>query len=209
MRVFVDYDGTITDEDTFDALVNAFAGADVWQKHEDDLQSGALTLRQALAANAQTLRCTIDEADEFIARSTRFDPTFAAFAARCQHEGVPLTILSSGLGPLIERALERNGLTHVPLLSNGAIPHHTGWRMTFRDDSEHGHDKAIAVRQARSAGEYVVFIGDGISDLSAALEADRVFVRRGRQLEGFLKKRGVAFPPFDTFDEIEKELFRI
>ena len=208
MRVFVDFDGTITDEDTFDALVKEFAGADVWQKHENDLHSGAMTLRQGLAANAQTLRCTIDEADEFIARNTRFDPTFAAFAARCQHEGVPLTILSSGLGPLIERALERNGLAHVPLISNGAIPHHSGWQMTFRDESENGHDKAIAVRQARSAGEYVVFVGDGISDLSAALEADRVFVRRGRALEGFLKARGVEFVPFDRFDDIEKELFR-
>lgn len=207
MRVFVDYDGTITDLDTFDALVSEFAGSDAWQRLEDDLQAGALTLRQALAAHTRLLRCTLDEADAFVERATRFDPSFAPFVHRCEREGVPLTILSSGLGPLISRALERNGLHRVELVSNDATAHADGWTMHFRDDSELGHDKAAVLRGAHERGEYVVFAGDGNSDFEAALAADRTFAKRGRPLERFLRARNAPFEPFKTFAEIERALF--
>lgn len=207
MRVFVDYDGTITDLDTFDALVAEFAGAQAWERFEADLAAGAMTLRQALAAQAKLLRCTFEEADAFVARATRIDPSFPAFAGRCEREGVPLTILSSGLGPLIERALERNGLSHVHLLANGAVAHGEGWRMEFRDGSDNGHDKAAVVRSARAAGGPVVFVGDGHSDFTAAVQADRVFAKTGRPLERFLRERDVPFTPFASFAEIERALF--
>lgn len=207
MRVFVDYDGTMTDHDTFDALVNAFAGAPAWRELSAQLQAETMTLRQALQAQASLLRCTFEEADAFIARETAIDPHFAPFAERCAREGVPLTILSSGLGPLIERALARNGLEHVPLIANTAIAHPGGWRMQFVDESENGHDKAVAVRAARAAGEYVVFIGDGISDFTASMVADRVFAKAGRSLERYLRKLGREFSVFASFAEIETALF--
>ncbi len=207
MRVFVDYDGTMTDRDTFDALANEFGGEEAWQQLEEQFASGAMTHRQALAAQAGLLRCSFDEADAFVQRSTRIDPTFRAFAQRCEREHVPLTILSSGLGPLIVRALERAGLSHVPLVANGAHPHENGWIMEFCDDSDKGHDKAAAVRRAHEAGDKVVFVGDGISDYAAALESDRVFAKRGRPLERYLRERGLSCTVFESFDEIERLLF--
>lgn len=207
MRVFVDYDGTMTDHDTFDALVNEFAGAPAWRELSAQLRSQTLTLRQALEAQASLLRCTFEEADAYVARATAIDPHFAPFAERCAREGVPLTILSSGLGPLIERALARNGLAHVPLVANSAIADSKGWRMQFVDESENGHDKAAAVRAAHEAGEYVVFIGDGISDFTAALEANRVFAKAGRSLERYLRKLAREFTTFESFAEIETALF--
>lgn len=207
MRVFVDYDGTITDRDTFDLLVDVFAGRDAWMHLDKQLKAGALTLRQALAAQAGLLRCTFEEADEAVATMTRFDPAFAHFVQRCERESAPLTILSSGLGPLIERALQRNGLGHVPLLANGAVPDSGGWRMEFRDDSHAGHDKAAAVRAARDRGETVAYIGDGISDFEAALIADRRFARRAHSLEAHLRERAVPFVSFDSFADVERALF--
>jgi hypothetical protein len=35
--IFVDYDGTITDVDTFDVLVRSVAGDETWQRFEDEL----------------------------------------------------------------------------------------------------------------------------------------------------------------------------
>ncbi len=105
MRVFVDYDGTITDVDTFDVLVKGFAGTRVWEHFESQLETKALTFRQSLAAQAALLRCTLDEADEVLVRTIKIDPAFTSFVAGCERKGVPVTILSSGLGPLIERAL--------------------------------------------------------------------------------------------------------
>lgn len=209
MRVFVDYDGTITDRDTFDLLVDVFAGRDAWTEFDRKLKAGAMTLRQALAAQAALLRCTLEEADEAVATMTRFDPSFAPFVERCERESTPVAILSCGLGPLIERALQRNGLAHVPLLANGAQPHHEGWRMEFVDSSHAGHDKAAAVKAAHESGEEVAYVGDGISDFEAALAADRRFARRGHSLEAHLSERGVPFVAFDSFADVERALFGI
>jgi 2,3-diketo-5-methylthio-1-phosphopentane phosphatase len=207
LHVFVDYDGTMTDKDTFDALVMHFAGAEALQRLSEDLEAGAITLRDSLSASASLLRCTIEEADTFVAAETRVDPSFAQFADRCTRENVPLTILSAGLRPLIERALARHGLSSLDLLANGVHPSPHGWTMEFLDDSAYGHDKAAAVHAAHSNGERVVFIGDGISDYAAALEADEIFAKRGRPLEDYLRERGIAFTPFASFAEIERALF--
>jgi HAD superfamily phosphoserine phosphatase-like hydrolase len=207
VHVFVDYDGTITDLDTFDVLVRAYAGEDVWQWHEDRLRSGIATLRETLGAQAGHVRCTLDEAEALLARETRFDPAFAAFARRCAKQSAPLTILSSGIQPLIERALAREGLAHLDVRANGVDASPAGWVMTFRDASANGHDKTAEVAAAASAGERTVFVGDGHSDFDAALAADVRFAKRGRALERYLRERRVPFTPFDSFATIERELF--
>ena len=207
MRVFVDYDGTIANCDTFDALVEHFAGEAVMERLDDDLHSGRKTLREVLAAQALALRCTLDEADDFLRAHVRLDPAFAHFAVRCAQHDVPLCILSSGLRPLIERMLRRHRLERLPLHSNDVTPSAQGWCMRFVDQSDWGHDKSAAVRAAQERGEHVVFIGDGISDLSAALVADRAFAKRGRTLERMLRERGARFETFTDFAEIESALF--
>lgn len=203
----MDYDGTITDVDTFDVLVRECAGPRQWASLERCLSEGSRTLREVLGAQARYVRMTLDEADELLAARTHFDPAFASFAQRCAQEGVPLTIVSSGIGPLIERALARHGLAGIPVFANDVEPRKTGWRMRFRDASENGHDKAAAIRAAKESYDEVVFAGDGHSDFDAALAADVRFAKRGRALERFLQSKGVSYAPFDSFAQIERALF--
>ena len=79
--------------------------------------------------------------------------------------------------------------------------------MSFRDDSEYGHDKALAVRAAASRGLRTVFIGDGVSDFEAAQAADDRFAKRGKALERFLRERGIPHAVFTDFAEVEAALF--
>lgn len=95
------------------------------------------------------------------------------------------------------------------------------WRPVWRHDgSALGHDKAISMAEARReaeracAGEdgavpLIVFIGDGVSDLPAAREADVLFARRGLRLEEHCREHGIAYTPFDTFADIQREIQRI
>ena len=78
--VFVDYDGTITDHDTFDVLVNTYVDASTWGALEAKLEAGAMTLRDVLATQASFIRASLDEADALLARETVIDPAFRAFA---------------------------------------------------------------------------------------------------------------------------------
>ena len=207
VEVFSDFDATITDIDTFDLLVRECAGPERWTDLEGRLTEGTMTLREVLSAQAAFVRISVDEADALLHERTTFDPTFARFVHRCGHEGVPVTVLSSGVQPLIERAFARHGLEHVTIYANAIDASPDGWRFHFRDDSDNGHDKAKVVRDARLAGARTVYCGDGHSDFAAALEADIRFAKRGRALEAFLRERGMEFIAFDRFDEIEASLF--
>lgn len=188
--------------------MRAYAGAHVWDEFERKLAAGAMTLRDVLAAQASHVRVPLDEADAMLASRTHFDPTFASFVECCRIHGYDLTVLSSGVQPLIERAFARNGLSHVPVLANGIDASSEGWRFRFRDDSDNGHDKAAAVRAARERGARTVYIGDGPSDFEAAVTADRRFAKRGRGLERYLTEQAVEFFSFRHFMEIEALICR-
>lgn len=55
----------------------------------------------------------------------------------------------------------------------------------------------------------IVFIGDGVSDLPAAREADVLFARRGLHLEEYCQEHDIPYIPFDTFADIKKKLQEI
>lgn len=207
LAVFVDYDGTITDLDTFDVLVQESADSGEWERLEEQLATRTMSLREVLAAQAGLIHCSLDRADQLLATATRFDPTFASFVKRCAQERSALTVLSSGIGPLIERAFQRNGFDSISLLANGIAANPTGWIMNFRDDSSNGHDKARVVKFAQRIGSTAVYIGDGYSDFDAALAADIRFAKRGRSLERHLTRLHEPFTVFERFSEIEEHLF--
>ncbi len=205
--VFVDYDGTVTDRDTFDVLVRTYAGSNAWEELEERLRDGAITLRQALSAQASYVRASLVEADRLLIRETRIDPDFGPFVAAARRAGATVTIVSAGLGPLLERALARAALNAGPLRAHDADIDPNGWRMVFRDDSPSGHDKSIHVIAARERGQRVAYVGDGVSDYDAALCADERFAKAGRGLESFLRERGEPFRSFERFSEVQGALF--
>ncbi|HTU83195.1 MAG TPA: HAD-IB family phosphatase [Candidatus Acidoferrales bacterium] len=206
MAVFVDYDGTITDRDTFDVLMHVCAGPRQWERIESSLSDGTMTLREALQLQASQVCLSLEEAETAIARHARIEPSFAGFVRACDAHGAKLVVLSGGIGTLIGRAFARAGLK-LEVRANDAEISVRGWRMTFRDDSRHGHDKALAIEEARARGLRTVYVGDGISDYEGAVAADVRFAKRGRSLERHLRDRGVPFTVFSEFDEVSAALW--
>lgn len=165
-----------------------------------------MTLREVLQRQAAFVHLSLDEADAFLQRETFVDPHFVTFVHACRQRGVPVTVLSSGLAPLIERALTRAGLPDLPVVANHVNPSPAGWTIEFLDESDNGHDKAAAVRAAAAAGNETVYCGDGPSDFAAAMVADRRFAKAGRGLERYLRDAGVPFTSFETFETLESAL---
>jgi len=196
--------GTITDVDTFDVFVRHFAGDAPWLEIEQRLARGDITLREALALEASFVTASLDEADAVLQREVRFDETFGAFVAACEARDISIAVVSSGIEPLIRRALARHGLEHLALIANPVTIRPNGWRIDFRDESDNGNDKAGLVEAARARGEATIYIGASPTD--AALAADRRFAKRGRNLERFLQREGVAFEAFSSFAEITSGL---
>jgi len=204
--VFVNFDGTITDRDTFDVLVQHFAGPEVWARTGLGLNDGTLTLRDVLDRQVAYVRAPFDEVAALLRREVRIDPTFPPFVRACRRRGIALTVLSSGIARVITGRLADVGCGDVPVVANDVEAHVTGWKICFRDPVPNGTDKAAFVRHARESGSRTVFIGDGHSDFAAALEADRCFAKAGLPLESYLRAQGVAFDVFETFTEVERAL---
>jgi 2-hydroxy-3-keto-5-methylthiopentenyl-1-phosphate phosphatase len=206
LEVFVDFDGTITDVDTFDALVRAVAGDAAWNAIDEPLLAGKITLREALACQAATVRLSRAETLAFMLAHAHVDPTFAGFVAAVRAHGGEIRVVSSGIATVIHDALTRANV-EIEVIANDVDFAPSGWTMSFVDSSDNGHDKAAHVRAAKARGDRTVYIGDGISDFAAALEADERFAKKGRALEAYCRARGVACESFASFDQIERRLF--
>jgi 2-hydroxy-3-keto-5-methylthiopentenyl-1-phosphate phosphatase len=205
--VFSDFDGTITDVDTFNVLVRSVAGDAEWDAIDGELIAGRITLRETLRREAELVRLTHVEALAMLEEHARVDPRFPPFVARVRAEGGTIAVVSAGIRSIILETLRRAGVDDVPVIANDVDYHHEGWRMTFVDDSVFGHDKSACVRAARDAGWETVYCGDGISDYSAIALADRRFVRAGSSLVRYCTERQLAFTPFRSFDEVEAALY--
>jgi 2-hydroxy-3-keto-5-methylthiopentenyl-1-phosphate phosphatase len=204
--VFVDFDGTITDIDTVDAMVRALAGDALAGELEADLEAGRTTVRGAFERQAAAMRSSRTEALAWVARNVRVDPTFRPFVAAVRASGATITVVSSGIESIIRDALARAGVT-VDVLANDVDFAPGGWSIRFIDDSANAHDKAARVRAAHADGIRTVYIGDGISDFEAAYAADVRFAKRGRALEAYCARMGIAVTPFTSFDEIAARLW--
>jgi 2-hydroxy-3-keto-5-methylthiopentenyl-1-phosphate phosphatase len=54
-----------------------------------------------------------------------------------------------------------------------------------------------------------VYIGDGLSDLVAARQADIRFAVSGKRLERTLTEEMLPFKPFEDFAEVKRELINL
>ncbi|KAI8808695.1 HAD-like domain-containing protein [Cladochytrium replicatum] len=210
--LFSDFDGTITDRDTGIILIDHCMGA--LRRRELDLQilNGESSFREAVQTMWNSVNLDWERAVDLL-KDVKIDPFFGATVDFCDKNGIPVTVLSSGLVPLVSLYLdaykERDSLK---IVANDVKIHPSHWEILYiHDGNPHGHDKGLSIEmvvqqfmQNRNCEKpLVVFVGDGVSDLSAARHADLVFAKRGRDLEEWCKREGLPnVVVWDSFDTI-------
>ncbi len=199
MRLVLDFDGTVTERDTLDLVLQRFGDAEVYERAEAELDAGRMTLNDVISAEFATVTAPLDEVVAHVVEHARVRPGFAALA-RARH---PL-VVSSGFHELIEPVLEREGaLGAVELRANRVEALPEGWRVHFRVAETCEVCGEPCKRGDLPNGE-VVYAGDGHSDYCASLAAARVFATGG--LARWLDGRGVAFTPLTDFRALASEL---
>lgn len=169
------------------------------------IRSGELTLSEAIAAEMRSIRRPFADAETLLRQEVRIDPGFVPFAAWCESKAIPLTILSAGFHQLIDLFIRREEFPHLEVLANTLKPNEeVGWQCVFRDKTNWGHDKSVAIKAAKKRGEHTIFIGDGLSDRGAAETADEVFAKHS--LVEHCRQRKINFHEFQTFDDVLKQL---
>ena len=174
-------------------VLEEFGDAAVYAEAERALGNG-WTLQQVMDHEFSGLTAPLDDVVEWLREHVRVRAGFAEFA----REFRPV-ILSSSFVETIGPVLTREGVD-VRVIANRVEARSGGWRIHWRDDAVCAHCSEACKRAALPPSGRVVFVGDGYSDRCAARAADRVFARDG--LASYLDDRGVAFEPFEDFDQL-------
>lgn len=205
-HIFCDFDGTITQQDTLVYLSTRLgAGPEFVRNIGEEIRVGRISLRDAIAAEMRTVRIGFPEAAAILQREIPLDPGFDQLVGWSESRRIPFTILSAGFQELIELFVPSASYPWISVLANHIDPHPVngwanGWECRFRDDGPYGHDKRQSLRAARDRGEYVIFIGDGLSDRQAAEVADEVYAKHS--LTEYCREQGIAHREYETLADV-------
>ncbi len=212
-HIFCDFDGTITNEDSLVVVLDAF-GDPKWRAFEQALATGKSTPMETLVKETESLHAPMSEMLALLDKTVSVRKGFSRFISETEKLRIPFTIVSGGYFTFISHILRAHGydnlLSHV--ITNDIVPSSsasTQWTLLPNNGPKRYPDyptcKAFPIREAKKSGHTTVYIGDGNTDYMAARESDIVFARA--TLAKFMRKEGLSFIPYETFDDITKHLF--
>lgn len=204
--VFLDYDGTISVQDTGVALLEAHATGD-WRAIDGEYARGEIGSRV----------CLLDEwdllpHDETLLRTAAaavpLDPNLERLVADLRAAGAEVVVLSDGFGFYVHERLAHLG---IPIVTND-VDWDAGTLVFPNEDrccacSSCGTCKQAPVKDARRAGRSTVLVGDGASDRKAALLADVLFAKEG--LARWCDRNAVPYRPFESLGDVHTALLGV
>jgi len=212
-------------QDTGHILFDAHGcGSERRQQLDEEIKSGKRSFREVSEEMWGSLNVPFDDGFEVMKTALEIDPDFRKFHDWCIKNNIPFNVISAGLKPILRRVLDeflgKKQSKHIDIIANDATISRDGkhWTPIWRHNTPLGHDKAASIQEYRTIASsesedgsvpLVVFIGDGVSDLAAAREADVLFARRGLRLEEYCIENKITHIAFDTFKDIQKEIARI
>jgi len=198
VRIFVDFDGTISLEDTTDVVLERFADPS-WQQVESEWRAGHIGSRECMKRQVELIRATPEELDT-LCEEIPLDPHFPDLVALCNQKSIPVTVVSDGLDRTITRMLSRFDID-VPLLANKLV--YLGdrrWTLEFLYSDpgcEAGAGNCKCLALTKKPHTLRILIGDGRSDFCASETADLVLAKSA--LVEHCQANGVPFIVFGNF----------
>ena len=209
LAIFCDFDETITRTNVTDSVLDRFADHR-WMEIQEEWLAGRLSAREVLEQQMPLVTVTSEELEAFV-DSVQVDSAFAPFALSCMKGRDSLYILSDGFDYWIHRILQRalsatNGWAmRIPVFACHLKVEGSRLPISFPYFPEgccHGCAtcKLGLFHRLTMSGEKTVVIGDGVSDLLLAREADLVLAKDS--LREFCQKEGIPNHPFRDFRDI-------
>lgn len=198
----VDFDRTITLNDSTDELMNQF-NPQLVEEYQGKFRRGELRVREYIKGLLESLKLTKEDYEKAVSRNLQIDPDFKKFIEL----GYEMRIVSAGTYENILPNFQKEGID-IPLehiYSNKLTFREDNIEITFpydNEDSDEGICKKTILLKYKQKYKKVFFIGDGYSDIGAASKADFVFAKRGRYLEKYCLEKGIDVFVYDTFHDI-------
>ena len=196
---FVDFDGTITMEDTLEGAIRLFASPEEFHSVKGKLVRGEMTLSQVVryafdGAPSERLEAML----AYVERG-EIRPGFPEFLDEMDKRKIPVVVISGGVRQFVELRLapwrgRLLGVHAVDLDTSGpgmklVSPYDDGNELLKKTD-------VMALYDYRHA----IGIGDSFTDMKMSLAVDTIFARD--VLAAYLQKMGRQFLLYDTFFDV-------
>lgn len=204
-KIFVDFDGTITRQDTGDAVFTRFGHAETVRLVIDDLLNDRITAKECwLKLCASVDYIDKYELDQFILQ-IEIDKTFHSLVDYCDKNNIKLFILSDGFDYYIDLILKRENLGHLKVFSNKLKLNENNIltpEFPYFDSecTTSANCKRNHIINNSSDDEFTVFIGDGNSDKYTVHFCDFIFAKD--DLLKYCEKERVSYFPFNDFNDV-------
>ena len=198
-----DFDDTAAVQNVAELLLHRF-GAENWTEVRQQFRDGKLTLKEYQEITFREIRADRAAMRHYVREQATLRPWFSELHQFCNAHGIPLAVVSQGLDFYISALLERDGFGDVPIYAvdttfqDGRISYH--YNHTYPGRESQGNSKAFVVQQFQARGYYVVYAGDGVSDLEASRQADLVFAHR--TLARYCDEEGIPYTPFQDYKSV-------
>ena len=213
LKIFSDFDGTITIYDTWFEMGEFFIkDKDTWAGVINEFEQLKIGARECFIRE-----CSLIEGFDLvkfneIIDNQKIDSNFIPFYKYCLNKGIPVTILSEGMDYYIGRILSKYGID-LPYYSNRFVLHddkknfHLEFPYADSDCIKCGTSKRNILMNLTGDDEISVFIGDGFSDACVVNYADIVFAKKS--LASYCWKNNITYYEWVDFSDIQKKIDKL
>ena len=201
-----DFDGTITEEDVSFLLLDSFADGD-WRQLFRIYQQGGMSVGRFNQEAFAMVRASRESLLKVARADARIRAGFGEFVDFCNQKDFRLVVVSNGLDFYIKELLNLIGMGGIEVLAARTHFHPEGLDVRYIGPFGNPVDDEFKKAYTESflkEGYQVVYIGNGISDVSPARECHYVFAT-GDMLARF-RELNLDCVPFTTFRTVTKSL---
>ena len=201
--VLCDFDGTISEKDVTDTLLEHF-GNDKCAQLEQQWLDGVIGSRDCMREQIANMDASLVQVDEVLAQ-INIDQTFLAFVELAKREHLNIHIVSDGLDYAIQSVLKRYKLDFIPVFANKLLhDFQRSWRLQFpyADINCVKASGNCKCQHRRQLIDYkrVFYVGDGTSDFCVADKVDLVFAKD--KLIDFCRQQQIQYQPIHDFSDV-------
>ncbi len=202
MIIQCDFDGTIIRNNLSVLLRENFACGD-WRKIDSDYLHGHLTVEQSNKLQFVLIQEPKEILQEFVRQHIELRPGFVEFVGYCRESAIPFVIVSSGLDFYIEPVLVEIGMLDLELHCGQTSFGKNGIDVSYYDPEGNIINQGFKKKYLtwlKKRGKNTIYLGDGLSDLEAARQADYVFATG--HLLNLLDTQSIACNAFSDFFDL-------
>lgn len=201
-----DFDGTVTQEDQSFLLLDTFADAD-WSQLLKDYRESRISVNYFNSRAFTMIKEDKQTLVDFLRHRVRIRAGFNELLTYCRQNDFQFIIVSNGLDFYIDTILKDIGLESIKVVAAQAHFTSRGIEVKYVGPDgvqlEDGFKEAY-VRSFRGMGYRVMYIGDGLSDISPAKQAQHIFARG--ELLDYCKQAELDYTPFVDLNDVVKGL---